>query len=79
MESDARGKNRLATPTKSTKSKSPVAPPSDVKEIKKKKKGIFGGLFKKGKKDGKRSTSNGRSLRASGGRSMKNNHTEASI
>eukprot|EP00980_Cylindrotheca_fusiformis_P004592 scaffold982_cov139-Cylindrotheca_fusiformis.AAC.5 len=44
---------------------------------KKKKKGIFGGLFKKGKKDGKaRSSSNGRSLRTQP-RTFKT--TEASI
>jgi hypothetical protein len=62
---------------KQAKSKSPTSASMDTKE-KKKKKGIFGGLFKKGKKEGKaRSSSNGRSLRSQNGRSIK--HTEASI
>ena len=57
----------------------------DGKETKKKKKGIFGGLFKKGKKSKEeerrsgRSSSNGRSLRSPNARSIKNSHTEASI
>lgn len=62
---------------------SPVSP---ERETKKKKKGIFGGLFKKGKKskeeEGRksgRSSSNGRSLRSPNARSIKNSHTEASI